>query len=119
MVLRFTALPPGYPTGYQLPPNANVAEYARRGWPVFETACAALAKGSNKCLDAARLPISDEWPCEYREVVRACTAGDARPAPLLPTPSTRTSTERLTATATVTLQRALPRKTSARPPLSW
>lgn len=84
LVLRFTALPDGYPSGYNLPKDANVAEYGQRGWPVFETACAALVKGSNKCLDVGRLPMSADCPRAYHPLVKACTAGDARPVPQLP-----------------------------------
>lgn len=56
----------------------------QRGWPVFETACAALVKGSNKCLDVGRLPMSADCPRAYHPLVKACTAGDARPVPQLP-----------------------------------
>jgi len=62
----------------------HAAADGQRGWPVFETACAALVKGSNKCLDVGRLPMSADCPRTYHPLVKACIAGDARPVPQLP-----------------------------------
>ena len=80
-VLRMTKKPAGYPTNYDVPKGANVAEYMDRGWPFLETCLAHLCKGREKVLDLSKLSGDERWP--YQLVQKAASEGTRLP-PLTP-----------------------------------
>lgn len=53
-VYKVTEFPTGYPSGYDLPDFANIAEYENRGWPFVESCWASLTKDNTKVEDLCR-----------------------------------------------------------------
>ena len=72
IVLRFTKLPEGYPSGYNIPSNANIAEYANRGWPFTESWWSSIIKDRWGSWDAGKLSGSEKTLEHMR---RSCTLG--------------------------------------------
>eukprot|EP00966_Prymnesium_polylepis_P319546 7375993-Prymnesium_polylepis.1 len=77
-----TALPPRYPEGYSLPADANVAEYADRGWCFCESRWAMLTKDFDYTLDLGKL---DGKQRDMKAIIiQVCTKGGARRPPITP-----------------------------------
>ena len=72
IVIRFTKLPDDYPRGYNIPPDANVAEYANRGWTFTESWWSCIIKDRWGSWDAAMLSGSERT---LEQVRRPCTEG--------------------------------------------
>jgi hypothetical protein len=84
VVARLTALPDGYPAGYELPEGCNVAPYDNRGWCFTESRWATLTKPASASLDIGRLGGGDGATISYAELIETCARGGSRPPPLLP-----------------------------------
>jgi len=86
-VLKLTALPQGYPSGFSFPAGItpNTADYSGRGWCFTESAVAGLAKEGKASLDLGLLPSDDEVDGPYVETTRLWKAcKQLRPPPLAP-----------------------------------
>ena len=59
-----TALPLGYPGGYDLPLGHHTEPYGRRGWPGLEHRLASFIKDWRRVLDLARLQKPPDAPTE-------------------------------------------------------
>ena len=81
IVIRCTKLPAGYPSGYDLPKDANVAEYYDRGWTYTESAWSNLVKTRAQNLDLGALDGTERPLLSLVQSV--CTKG-LRQIPLLP-----------------------------------
>lgn len=84
IVARLTALPDGYPAGYELPEGCNVAAYDNRGWCFTESRWATLTKPDSASLDIGRLGGGDGASLSRAELIETCARGGSRPPPLLP-----------------------------------
>ena len=78
-VLRMTKKPDDHPAAYDLPEDANKADYENRGWCFTEQSWSTLTKFSQMALDVGLLPDDciDFW-----DMVKACSK--TRLPPLLP-----------------------------------
>ena len=91
-VFRMTRMPENWPQDYNLPKNANVADYINRGWCYTEQCWASLTKDYDFSLDLGRLPplVLSGSPTRSarmstkREIIEACTKGGGRRPPLTP-----------------------------------
>ena len=75
-VLKFSALPPGYPQGFEFPAGStpNTASYDGRGWCFTESSVANLVKEPELCLDLGQLRAEKSYTLS--ELINACSTGD-------------------------------------------
>lgn len=78
-VFRVTRLPEEFPEGYDLPQNANTADYTERGWTFCENMWASWP--CKETFDLGILADADMMPVSRQDLMRLCCNSDERCTP--------------------------------------